>query len=202
MEMNASMEQVVDRLDAVDTYRQFFEIAFPETGLSADNVLRALATYEWTLQSGWSAFDDWVEGDDDAISEAAKRGFALFAGRAGCAECHSGWAFTDHRFHDIGLITDDAGRTAAGQTENRSFKTPGLRNISLRAPYIHNGELAMLSDVLDHYAGLRPSRLAQTQIDAVALSDEDHSDLIAFLESITAINQNVLKPALPARPAR
>ena len=81
----------------------------------------------------------WVEGDEAAIPPSAKRGFAVFTGKAGCSACHSGWRFTDDKFHDIGTTTTDLGRGGAVKDEslNFAFKTPTLRSVALRAPYMH-----------------------------------------------------------------
>jgi cytochrome c peroxidase len=137
-EMNAPIPEVIARLSAIRGYKVWFDILFPGVGLRKETLLRSIATYERTLQSGWAPFDDWVQGVEDAIPEAAKRGFKLFVGKARCASCHSGWAFSDHSFHDIGLETDDIGRGAIATDDPMArfaFKTPSLRNIQIRAPY-------------------------------------------------------------------
>ena len=89
-------------------------------------------------------------GDEAAISPSAKRGFAVFTGKAGCSACHSGWRFTDDKFHDIGTTTTDLGRGREVKQEslNYAFKTPTLRSVALRAPYMHNGSAATLADVV------------------------------------------------------
>ena len=133
VEMNAKFEDVVQTLSSISDYDKWFDHLFPGKGISEETILTALATYERTVVSGWSPFDRWVEGDESAISESAKRGFDLFNGKAKCADCHFGWNFTDNKFHDIGLETGDIGR---GELEpnnpkaKHAFKTPGLRNTS------------------------------------------------------------------------
>lgn len=202
-EMNASMEEVINRLLLIPTYRKAFRAAYPGEGLTSENLIAAIATYTRTLRSGWSPFDDWVAGDDDAISNAAKRGFAFFVGEGGCATCHSGWAFTDHQFHDIGLATDDPGRAAVASGEaaqRRAFKTPGLRNIALRAPYMHNGSVENLVDVLRHYrsGGIEtPDRNVDIVPIKIPLMGE--LELIAFLKTLTAYDAHVSQPSLPVK---
>ena len=202
-EMNAQLTDVVSRLSAIADYRKFFDIAFPREGLSPETVLRAIATYERTLRSGWAPFDDWVAGDETAISESAKRGFEIFAGKGQCASCHSGWAFTDHAFHDVGLRTTDLGRGSidTGDPDARyTFRTPGLRNIALRAPYMHHGGLSSLQAVIEHYNSggeKRPTR--DGRIEAIDLSPTEIEDLIAFLQTLTARNPHVSAPALPVQ---
>ena len=198
-EMNATLEGVVKRLSQITTYRRLFATAFPGEGLSRDAVLRALATYQRTLRSGWSPFDDWVSGDETAISDSAKRGFDLFAGSAHCSSCHSGWALTDHDFHAVGIPSGDPGRGAIEPGAQGMFKTPGLRNIALRAPYMHDGSLATLRNVVLHYnhGGVENAR-RDVSIVPLGLTDRDIDDLIAFLDTLTAYDPHVRAPALPA----
>ena len=107
----------------------------------------AVATFERTIEPGVAPFDRWVEGDEGAISEPAKRGFELFNGKAMCFACHRGWRFTDDLFHDIGTSTEDRGRGVALKDEplaQFAFKTPTLRSVAERPPYMHNGSTATL----------------------------------------------------------
>ncbi|KUP91452.1 cytochrome c551 peroxidase precursor [Tritonibacter horizontis] len=198
-EMNSSMKQVLGRLNALSGYRRYFEIAFPQEGLTGDNVLAALATYQRTLRSGWSPFDDWIEGDEDAISPSAKRGFAIFTGVAQCSSCHMGWAFTDHEFHRVGILNGDIGRGFLDADMEYRFKTPGLRNIALRPPYMHDGSLTSLRNVVDHYRrGGSSSQSAPSDLHALeTLTDGDAYDLVEFLETLTAYEPHVSAPALP-----
>ncbi len=198
-EMNATLEGVVERLGGIATYRRLFGVAFPGEGLNRDTVLRAIATYQRTLRSGWSSFDDWVQGDETAISEAAKRGFDLFVGEAHCVACHSGWAFTDHSFHAIGIASGDPGRGAIDPQDEGMFKTPGLRNVALRAPYMHDGSVATLRGVLHHYQrGGDEMARRDVSIVPLDLSQDDIQDLLSFLNSLTAHDPHVRAPALPA----
>jgi cytochrome c peroxidase len=202
VEMNATLEEVVDRLSQVAEYTHWFDRLFPETGLTADNILLSIATYERTVVSGWAPFDDWVAGDADAVSESAKRGFDLFVGKANCASCHSGWNFTDNAFHDIGLRTEDVGRAALEPNNPQAqfaFKTPGLRNIALRAPFMHNGQVPDLHAVIAHYAtgGFERPSLAP-QMSPLELTPEDLDDLVAFLETLTESETILPTPILPA----
>lgn len=202
IEMNATFDEVIDRLSDVEGYAQWFERLFPEEGITQDTILTSIATYERTIVSGWAPFDDWVDGDEDAISESAKRGFELFVGKAHCAECHSGWNFTDNQFHDIGLWTEDYGRGVQepqNELARYAFKTPGLRNVALRAPYMHGGQLYDLYSVIGHYAsgGIdRPSRSPLMR--PLDLTVEEMEDLHAFLETLTEHQTDLPTPILPA----
>ena len=114
--------------------------------MSEENLKKAIATYERTLVSPQTRFDRWIAGDDGGAYDAGSEGFRLFTGEAGCANCHAGWAFTDHAFYDIGLPSEDRGRGAVLRLEQAeyAFKTPSLREVGRRAPYMHDGSLATL----------------------------------------------------------
>lgn len=202
VEMNAKFPDIVERLSEIDEYADWFDRLFPADGVSRDTVLRAIGTYERTIVSGWSDFDRWVEGDDDAINASAKRGFELFVGDGHCAVCHTGWNFTDNQFHDIGIATEDIGR-AALEPDNpyarHAFKTPGLRNISLRAPYMHAGQLSTLEEVVWHYASGGVERDSRSPaVFAFDITEQDVEDLVAFLHSLTDDQTEVPNPILPA----
>jgi cytochrome c peroxidase len=199
-EMNGNFHTIVTDLGSVADYSTWFEEVFPGQGITRENILKAIATYERTVVSGWSPFDRWVDGEQAAVSESVKRGFGLFTGKAGCSSCHSGWNFTDNKFHDIGLETEDIGR-AKLEPDNplamHAFKTPGLRNTAYRAPFMHNGSLATLEDVVLHYEGggvLRPS--LSPLMTQIKLSDGERQDLIDFLRSLTAEQQESSLPTL------
>lgn len=201
VEMNSPIDETLDRLRNVSAYVAWFDRLFPGEGLTERTLLVAIATYERTIVTDWAPFDRWVEGDDDAISASAQRGFEVFVGKAGCAACHSGWNFTDDTFHDIGLYTEDVGRQAIsddGPHSWHAFKTPGLRDIVSRAPYMHNGALPDLDSVIVHYAsgGIRRPSLSPL-MHPFELTDQEFDDLIAFLESLSGDAVDVPSPRLP-----
>jgi cytochrome c peroxidase len=124
-------------------------------------------------------------------------GFRLFTGKAQCAKCHSGFAFTDYAFHDIGLPGDDRGRGAVLRLEaaEHAFKTPGLREIGRSAPYMHDGSLATLDDVLRHYAGgvVERATVSSDIARRLDLSAGERAALVAFLGTLSGETQ----PTLP-----
>lgn len=202
VEMNATFEQVTSRLTDVSEYEYWFNTLFPGKGITRDTILQSIATYERAVVSGWSPFDRWVEGDEDAISDSAKRGFELFTGSAGCADCHTGWNFSDNQFHDIGLGTEDIGRAAldpGNMAMRHAFKTPGLRNIALRAPFMHAGQLPDLETVITHYAtgGIERDSLSPLMREFDP-SGRDIDDLVAFMEALTESETILPTPILPA----
>ena len=201
--MGGNEKEIIARLTAIPEYRAAFTAAFPDGVVSRTNIEDALATFERTLVSGPAPFDRWVDGDESAISAAAKRGFALFNGKAGCAECHAGWAFTDEGFYDVGVGKgQDIGRGklfANSPKLQYAFKTPTLRNVAVRAPYMHDGSEATLAAVIDLYnrGGVdRPSRA--DPIKPLGLNAQEEADLIAFLKTLTSDQPIALDiPILP-----
>ncbi|AWB20742.1 tryptophan tryptophylquinone biosynthesis enzyme MauG [Methylobacterium currus] len=201
VEMNGKFPEIVARLKAIPDYDAQFRRLFPETGASREAVLTAIATYERTVVAGWAPFDRWVEGNEDAITPAAKRGFALFAGKARCAACHTGWTFTDDKFHDLGIPTRDLGRAGVASDEpgaRHAFKTPGLRNLTYRAPFGHAGQFADLEGILTFYEGGGVDRPSKSPLmRPIALSQPERQDLLAFLRSLTAEQTETALPNLP-----
>jgi cytochrome c peroxidase len=202
-------------------YAHEFRDAFPDNQepVSTVNVVKAIAAYERTLISGRSAFDRYVFDDArDALSAAARRGMTLFySARSGCAQCHSGLNFsgpivseqTSARalFANTGLYNidghgaypvSDTGlfeETNAARDMGR-FRVPTLRNVALTAPYMHDGSIATLKEVVEHYmrGGRQTSPMSATTTDStpkdarirpLSLSSDERDDLVAFLESLT-----------------
>jgi cytochrome c peroxidase len=201
VEMNLPLAVAVERLQAIPDYEKWFEIAFPGQGVSADNIVRAIATFERTVVSGYAPFDAWIDGDRNAISASAKRGFGLFNGKANCASCHTGWNFTDNKFHDVGIDAIDIGRAKIDPGDAKAkyaFKTPGLRDITHRAPYLHDGSLPDLEAVMARYlaGGIdRPSRSVQSG--KIELTAQEATEVIEFLKTLTGTKQVVSLPVLP-----
>jgi cytochrome c peroxidase len=200
-EMNMPIDRLMERLASIKEYGSLFALAFPEKGMSSTTLAEAIATYERTVVSGRSPFDAWIEGDERAIPEPAKRGFAIFNTKGGCSQCHEGWNFTNDGFQDIGLRSEDIGRGAFFPTVSKmmhAFKTPGLREIERRGPYMHDGSIATLEEVVEHYDGggtERPSR--SDLIGPLGLTTQDKSDLVAFLKTLTSNAGSTIMPVLP-----
>ncbi len=156
IEMAMTDKDVVDRLNAIPGYRKQFQQVFG-TDVNFRNIGKAIAAYERTIVAGDAPYDRFKEGDKTALSEEAQRGMKLFFGKAVCSSCHSGANFTDNAFHNIGIGMDqkepDPGRAAISKLEGDtgSFKTPGLRDIARSAPYMHDGSMKTLKEVVEHY---------------------------------------------------
>ena len=198
--MNLPIDEAVSRLKNVESYQRWFKKVFGAEGISGNTITKAIATFERTIVSGQAPFDLWVDGDNEAISEKAKRGFKLFNGKARCSVCHSGWNFTDNQFHDIGLPTPDTGlgKLTNKASDMHAFKTPSLRNIGQRAPFMHNGSVKNLRDVINHYvAGGQQRESLSPLMQPAPLTIEEIEQLEAFLNSLTGKDASVSLPILP-----
>jgi cytochrome c peroxidase len=197
------VEVIEERIRAVPEYAAMFRKAIPGGAVTIDTMARAIAAYERTFEPGVAPFDRWVEGDEDAISTSAKRGFLLFNTTANCAICHGGWRFTDDRFHDIGTTATDPGRgrdVKEDEMMKHAFKTPSLRSVALRPPYMHNGSATTLYDVVRHYEGGgidRPSRSPGMM--KLELTERDRLDLVAFMQTLTGTAEGDTPPQLPPK---
>jgi cytochrome c peroxidase len=155
-------------------------------------ITRALANFERSLISGNSAFDQfYYQGWGTALSASAQRGYQLFNSvRTNCSSCHSGFNFTDYSFKNNGLykVYADSGRMRLTKLESDRalFKVPTLRNIALTAPYMHDGSIKSLADVVAHYnTGGKQHSNQSTLVKPLKLSAQEQQDLIAFLQSLT-----------------
>ena len=188
--MNLSEAALLARLNESSSYPAEFAAAFDDGQINRRNIELALATFERSIVAAPSPFDAWIDGDDAAMDDSAKRGFGLFIGKANCAACHSGWNFTDGSFHDIGTaVGTDIGRGRLFPTSEKlrfAFKTPTLRDVGMRPPYMHDGSVPTLAAVVDLYdkGGIeRPSR--SELIHPLGLTRDEKRDLVAFLNSLT-----------------
>jgi cytochrome c peroxidase len=185
------------RADAV--YRGLFPRAFPGEAnpYRVANVTKALASFERTILSGNSAYDRFHFGAENAITEAARRGEVLFFldyGGPSCFRCHSGFNFSDAvsrpaPFHNTGLNGPGLFEHTKAPGDLAKFRVPTLRNVALTAPYMHDGSIATLAEVVDHYAaGGRAGRDAPGKdplVHGFAMTPQNRADLVAFLECLT-----------------
>jgi cytochrome c peroxidase len=200
-EMNGNIEHILAKLRSIPGYSLEFEKAYPGEGITKDALAKAIASFERTIVSKNSAFDVWVSGNPTAINSSAKRGFDLFVGKANCAICHSGPTFSDDGFHNIGLKDDkDEGRFARIpiKISKGAFKTPTLRDITLTAPYMHNGAYRTLEEVIDHYDRGGDSLVnLDPNIKPLNLSPGEKHDLVQFLKTLSGRQAAVTLPRLP-----
>jgi cytochrome c peroxidase len=227
---NPSVGYVVEQLQQLADYKGLFEGAFNGRGPGMETIGMALASYERTLVSANSAFDRWYFGkQEDALTAAAKRGFRLFDGKAGCSRCHSIGArhalFTDNGMHNTGIgyqatfdtpstrtvpvapgesVTvatampgkpGDLGRYEVTQdpADRWKYKTPSLRNVALTQPYMHDGSISSLREVVEFYnTGGVAHRNLDPLIGPLSLASDEMDDLVAFLVSLTGDNTDLI----------
>ncbi len=204
VEMNMDTAKLFAWLQGNEEYTAMFDKAYPGMGINADTVSKAIASYERTVISNNSPFDQWVKGDKNAMTARQVKGFKLFVGKAKCATCHSGPNFTDNGFHNLGLASwgkknPDEGRYAQRPLKlmRGAFKTPTLRDVARTAPYFHDGSSKDLEAVVEHYVkgGVVKTNLSPNMT-AVKLSKKEKADLVAFMEALTSPYQSVSLPNL------
>ncbi len=185
-------DEVVATLNKIAGYKKLFNEAFGEVPITIQQVGKAIASFQRTLISGNSPFDkfDW-DGEEKAISEAAKRGKKLFFGKARCNLCHFGTNFSDENFHNIGIGWEgeavDVGRyhVSHDKKDIGAFKTPTLREISRTGPYMHDGRFVTLKQVIDHYnQGGVKNPFLDNQIIPLNLTESEKQDLVEMLRSL------------------
>lgn len=190
-ELAGDFQAIAGRLADDPAMRTRFAAAFPGApGVSETSILEALVAYEQSLVSPQTRFDRWVEGDAEALTAEEGKGFDVFVGKGGCVSCHGGWRLTDDNFHDVGLPGNDLGRgaLASGAQGLPEFKTPSLREVARTSPYMHDGSMATLEDVVDHYSDgllVRPS-LAPTVVRDLKLTKDEKAALVAFLKTLSS----------------
>lgn len=184
-------KELEERFSRIEEYAPLFAEAFGDPKVTIDRFAKAVASFERTVIAGNSPFDKWQAGDEDAVSEAAKRGHEVFLGVGRCAVCHSGPTFTDEQFHNLGVGMDaeepDLGRYEVTKQERDkgAFKTPTLRNLSARAPYMHDGSEETLEAVVEFYVrGGNKNEHLDPLMSPLELTDQQKSDLVAFMKSL------------------
>lgn len=203
-EMNMLDEKhLVDRLDSIPGYRQDFKTIFGGPP-SLDNIAKAVASFERTLVTPGSRFDQYAAGDKTALTQQEKRGLLVFIGKGACSECHNGPNFTDNKYYSLGTVAapgspDDLGRYEVTKKEEdrNAYKTPALRNVALTAPYMHDGSLATLEEVIDLYdrgGGDGPNK--SKLIYKLNLTAQEKTDLVAFLKSFNGDLPHVQEPRM------
>jgi cytochrome c peroxidase len=209
IEMGGSHPAMVATLSAIEGYAPYFREAFGTAEITKERVAKAIADYERTRMSGNSPWDRWRQNrDDSAVSDQVKLGHELFFDKANCNQCHLNNNFTDNQFHNLGVGWDPASKTFRdwgrwefskdkveqqfGEADRGAFKTPTLREVTKRGPYMHDGSMATLREVVEFYnkggeknpwldPKMQPLKLTESEIDAIvaflnALEGEGYQD--------------------------
>ena len=208
VEMGNTHEDVVRTLSGIAGYRLAFREAFGDDGVDIDRVADAIAAYEATRLSGNSAYDRFTGGDAAALTPEARQGMQVFFGRGRCSACHLGPNFTDARFHNIGIGYDDGApppRTGFGDVgryavsgdpdDTGAFKTPTLRDVAKRAPYMHDGSVETLAEAVMSYVRIAANPWLDPAMDEVRVFPFDVPALVAFMEALDGTGYQDTPPA-------
>lgn len=203
IEMGQPHDSCIEKLRGIAGYRQLFAKAFGSADFTIDHVGKAIATFERTVLSGNSPYDKYKAGNKAAMDASQVRGMNVYFGKAKCDQCHEGINFTSNAYHNLGVGTDkpnpDEGRFAVTKNPEDwgAFKTPTLRDIARTAPYMHDGSLATLEDVVEFYdKGGTPNKNLDKTMKPLKLSAQEKTDLVAFLRALNGEGwQSIKAPA-------
>jgi cytochrome c peroxidase len=190
-DLGVPIDDAVMRVSRDEAYTRAFVSAFGGV-VTPTRLAQAIATFVRAQLSGGSPFDRYLAGDRAALTDEQRRGLDLFIGRARCGRCHAGPLLSDERYHNTGIAWagdrfGDAGRSAVTgfERDRGAFKTPTLRDVARTAPYMHDGTLPRLPDVVEFYdRGGRPNPYLDADIRPLRLSRVEKAALVAFLRSL------------------
>jgi cytochrome c peroxidase len=199
-EMNQSLPELLTELSAIPEYPPLFKAAFGDSAITPKRISQAIATFERTLKTRGTVYDQFWKGDKSVMSLSAQRGMKLFFGKAKCSICHNGPRFTDDQFHNIGVSTvgsvdEDTGRekVTGEKFQLRAFKTPTLLYVSRTAPYMHDGSLSTLEDVIEFYDdGGEDDSIKSPFISPIGLTAVEKKDIVEFMKTLDSIDPTYL----------
>jgi len=201
-----SFGQVIAVIKKIPDYEMQFNQLYPRLNMTRKTIADSIATFEKTIISDNSPFDQWVKGDANAMTDNQVAGFKLFTGKARCNLCHQAPNFNDGGFHNIGLKSYGDVHHLMGRKKivplkmlDGAFKTPTLRDIALRAPYFHDGSAVNLKSVMDHYLGkdLNRKNLSPSFNKTLTLTNQEKQQIIEFLMALTTQQDAFIYPKLP-----
>ena len=198
------MDTIIERLSNISEYQELFSSAFGSTEITEERILQAIATFERGIVANNSPFDQYMRGDNSAMTDEQIEGLETFI-EVGCADCHSGAMFSDYELHTLGVPDHDLVQDDKGATDNFDFRTPTLRNIELTAPYMHNGVIESLEDVVEFYDDISQGREndindnldfedLDPEIRDLSVRRGDIDEIVAFLEALTDEGFDVTVP--------
>lgn len=210
IEMGNSMESVVAELAKIPEYQERFQKVFG-AGVTKEGFAMAIAAFERTVLSGNSPYDRYKNGDEQALTEAQKRGLDLFEG-TGCADCHTPPLFSSYQYRNAGVGIDqknaDLGRqvVTGKESDKGRFRIPSLRDVADTAPYFHDGSAKTLEDAVALMAaGGKDNPNLAPELEAIRdakLTEQDRKDLVAFLQALSGEYPIIEEPTLPGGPAQ
>jgi cytochrome c peroxidase len=208
--MNAGPPSPVDgnaNITKIRGYVEAFARAYPGEGVTPQTIAKAISSFERSIVSKDSPFDQWLRGKADALTAQQVHGFRVFVDpqKGNCSICHSAPNFTDNGFHNLGLKSfadekPDVGRFAQRPVAlmRGAFKTPQLRDVAETAPYFHDGSARTLEAVVEHYAKAGEVRTnLSPNMKALPLTAEDKAALVAFMRGLSTRHPVFVYPVLP-----
>lgn len=211
IEMGGNTSSLSSKLMSIPGYVDLYESAYNNKNMTIEGLLDAIAAYSKSISSGETAFDRFVQGDYQALNDQQLEGLHLFRTKGKCINCHNGPYFTDLDFHNLGYAVTNKGALDNGRFESSKlesdkgkFRTPGLRNISNTAPYMHNGSIATLSELVNLLSQGMPQNTDQQingilspHIQNLRLSSKEQENIIIFLSSLSSEPIKTERPILP-----
>lgn len=211
IEMGGNTYTLPAKLQAVPGYVRMYEEAYGTRELTREGLLDAIAAYSKTISSGITAFDRFVAGDYQSLNDEQIEGLHLFRTKGQCINCHNGPFFTDLNYHNLGYAVDVFGKLDDGRyiaTKNKDdlgkIRTPGLRNVVHTPPYMHNGSIATLTEIISLLSQKMPQSPGQQihgelspHIKSLKLSRKEQDAILAFLNALSSERPNVTPPELP-----
>jgi cytochrome c peroxidase len=184
-------DSIIARLKKIDEYKSLFAVAFgsPDS-IDEKTIGKAIAAFERTILSNSSPYDQFIKGDKSALTQRQKNGLLLFYGKANCAGCHSGPMLSDYNYYNLGIpYNPKRAETDKGVDNKFLFRTPSLRNVTLTAPYMHNGMFPTLESVIKHYARAQSQNPDISSVDPkvqpLHLTQDEVEEIVDFLNSLT-----------------
>ncbi|MDP3939600.1 MAG: cytochrome c peroxidase [Deltaproteobacteria bacterium] len=206
IEMGQPLHEMIATVNAIPDYKPLFVKAFDNRKINENWVVQAIAAFERTILTGDAPFDRFRAGDNNALSEGAQRGLAVFEGKGRCLLCHMAPLFTDNVFHNLGVASEgdkaDAGRMDVTKNEKDwgKFKTPTLRNVSVTGPYMHDGSETTLESIVELYdKGGVANKNLDPLMQPLGLTPEEKADLVTFMkEGLTREIEILIPPSAEA----
>ena len=197
-EMHGDMQELPFKLRKIKGYAAMFDSAYGDPGINPDRIAHAIASFEKTIVSSKTRFDEFLGGNKMALSEKELTGLHVFRTKAGCMNCHNGPLFTDNKFHSthIAFGPRDEGlyNVTHNEEDREKFKTPSLRDVMKTGPWMHDGSISEFGIILSVYQkGLPSNKLGKPFI----LTSREYEALIAFLKALSTSPKEFKKPTLP-----
>jgi cytochrome c peroxidase len=203
-EMNQPLDELIEELNSISGYNERFTTAFGKKGITEENIAKSLAAFQRQIVVKDTPYDQYLNGDTNALTQQELRGLNVFTGKAMCVTCHNGPNLSDNQFYNIGINTDDEGRYAVTKDEKDlgRIRTPGLYGITHTAPYMRDGSIATLEEVIDYYdrgGDDHPNKsfFIQQFMQPIGLTTEEKADLLAFLKVLGGEPPKFSAPELP-----